>query len=226
MRRMGVEEPTIVCIFTTIQNLYHSIRTVYGDSELIFSGQLWTVPIQGVSQGNGAGPQIWAVDSTPVLNMLRHEGYGAYFRTAITVTTISFVGYAFVDNTNLCITGQNPNDTEADVALRMHQALDLWEGRIRATGGAIVPEKSHWYLIDFKWQQGNWRYVTEIEVPAQLCVRDYDGNVAALERLSVFDARRTLGVNWHQTGMIRRSSTSSSTQQTLGRNRYGQGISR
>jgi hypothetical protein len=31
-------------------------------------------------------------------------------------------------------------------------------------------------------------------VPAQLCVRDCDGNVAALERLSVSDARRTLGV--------------------------------
>jgi hypothetical protein len=191
MRRMGVEEQPIVCMFTTIQNLHHSIRTVYGDSELTFFGQLWTVPIQGVGQGNGAGPQIWAVVSTPVLNLLRHEGYGAYFQKA---TTISFVGYAFVDDTDLCITGQNPNDTEADVALRMQQALDLWEGHIRATGGAIVPEKSHWYLIDFKWQQGNWRYVTEIEVPAQLCVRDCDGNIAALERLSVSDARRTLGV--------------------------------
>jgi hypothetical protein len=30
-------------------------------------------------------------------------------------------------------------------------------------------------------------------VPAQLCVCDCDGNVAALERLSVSDARRTLG---------------------------------
>jgi hypothetical protein len=75
--------------------------------------------------------------------MLRHEGYGAYFRTAIPGTTISFVGYAFVDDTDVCIPGQNPNDTEADVALRMQQALDLWEGGIRATGGAIVPEKSH-----------------------------------------------------------------------------------
>jgi hypothetical protein len=40
MRRMGVEEPPIVCMFTTIQNLHHSIRTVYGDFELTFSGQL------------------------------------------------------------------------------------------------------------------------------------------------------------------------------------------
>jgi hypothetical protein len=84
--------------------------------------------------------------------MLRHEGYGAHFRT--------FVGYAFVDVTDLCITSQNPHDTGVNVALRMQQALDLWEGDIRATGWAIVPENSHWYIIDFKCQQGNWRYVT------------------------------------------------------------------
>jgi hypothetical protein len=63
---------------------------VYGDSELTFTGELWTVPIQGVGQGNGVGPQIWAVVSTPVLNMLRHEGYGAYFRAA-TDTKISYL---------------------------------------------------------------------------------------------------------------------------------------
>jgi hypothetical protein len=111
MRRMGVEAQPIICMFTTIQNLEHYIRTVYGDSELSFTGKLWAVPIQGVGQGNGAGPQIWAVVSTPVLNMLRHEGYGVYFRTAITGTTISFVGYAFVDDTDLCVTTVSPDDT-------------------------------------------------------------------------------------------------------------------
>jgi hypothetical protein len=115
--------------------------------------------------------------------------YGAYFWAIITGTTISFVGYAFVDDTDLCITSQNPHDSEANVAPRMQQALDLLEGNIRATGGATVPEKSRCYLIDLKW-----RYVTKIEAPAQLRVRDCDGNVAALERSSVSDARRTLGI--------------------------------
>jgi hypothetical protein len=31
---------------------------------------------------------------------------------------------------------------------------------LQASGGAIVPEKAHRYLIDFIWQQGNWKYVT------------------------------------------------------------------
>ena len=37
MRRMGVEEPLIVCMFTSIHNLEHHIRTVYGVSELSFT---------------------------------------------------------------------------------------------------------------------------------------------------------------------------------------------
>ena len=83
MQRVGAAVPPIVCMFTTIQNLEHTCRTVYGDSQLHFSGKLYTTPIQGVGQGNGAGPQVWAVVSTPVLNMLREEGHGAFFETSI-----------------------------------------------------------------------------------------------------------------------------------------------
>lgn len=48
------------------------------------------------------------------------EGQGAYFRTVITGTIISCVGYGFVDDT------QSPEDTEGGVAHRTQQALELW----------------------------------------------------------------------------------------------------
>jgi hypothetical protein len=65
---------------------------------------MWTVPVQGVGQGNEAGPQIWAIISTPVLNMLREERLDAFFKAAISGDKFSFVGYAFVDDTDLCET--------------------------------------------------------------------------------------------------------------------------
>jgi hypothetical protein len=193
LRRVGVPVEPIICMFTTIQRLHHYIRTIYGDSIQQFCGALWAVPIQGVGQGNGAGPQIWAVVSTPVLNMLRTEGYGAFFRTALSGESISFVGYAFVDDTDLIISPADTTATGNDVAARMQASLDLWEGGIRATGGAIVPAKSHWYLIDFIWKLGDWRYATEAETPSNLTVRDCDGRTQVLARLSVNVARRTLG---------------------------------
>jgi hypothetical protein len=48
----------------------------------------------------------------------------------------------------------------------MQQALDSWEGGIRATGGAIASGK---YLIDFPSQQGNWKDVTEAEARTTRC---------------------------------------------------------
>ena len=171
-----MDQAPIVCMFTTIQNLDHYIRTVYGDSTLSFSGKLWTVPIQGVGQGNGAGPQIWAVVSTPVLNMLRAEGYGAFFEASISKERMSFVGYAFVDDTDLVVTAKSDSDTFTEVADAMQGSLTAWEGGICATGGAIEPSKSHWYLIDFEWKYGNWRYCTIEETPAEIRVKDCNGS--------------------------------------------------
>jgi len=194
MRRLGIPEAPIVSMFQTIQNMQHFVRTSYGDSAASFGGTKWTVPIHGVGQGNGAGPAIWAAVSTPVLNMMRDEGYGTFFTTAITAEDIQFVGYAFVDDTDLCETARNFEETAVSVATRMQQALNCWEGGIRATGGAIVPAKSHWYLLDFQWRDGRWSYAPISATPAVLYVNDAEGQTGMIDRLPVTEARRTLGV--------------------------------
>jgi hypothetical protein len=91
-------------MFSTIQNLTHYIpRIIYGNSELSFGEDIWVMHIQGVGQGNGAGPQNWAAVSTPILNMLRKEGYGVFFKCALSSDTLQFVGYPFVDDVDLCV---------------------------------------------------------------------------------------------------------------------------
>jgi hypothetical protein len=37
----------------------------------------------GIGQGNGAGSAIWAVVSTPVLKMMKDEGFGFMYKTSI-----------------------------------------------------------------------------------------------------------------------------------------------
>ena len=136
MQRVGVPLEPLVCMFTTIQNLEHHIRTIYGDSDLNFSGKLWVLPIQGIVQGNGAASQVWAIVSTPVLNIMRAEGYGVCFHTALTATEIHFVGYAFVDDTDLVQSKISSADSVHSLAAEMQSAVNLWEGTLRATGGA------------------------------------------------------------------------------------------
>lgn len=70
LQRVRVPLAPIQSMFDTIQRLRHYIRTTYGDSDMFFSGREWDTPIQGVGQGNGAGPQIWALISTPIFNFL------------------------------------------------------------------------------------------------------------------------------------------------------------
>jgi hypothetical protein len=50
-------------------------------------------------QGNGKGPALWAVLSSPVLAMLQADGFGTIFKLlVITGYEIQFVGFSFVDD--------------------------------------------------------------------------------------------------------------------------------
>jgi hypothetical protein len=55
----------------------------------------------GLGQGNGAAPTGWAAVSHPIINMMCRAGYGATFLSALTGAVVSFVCYAFVDDTVL-----------------------------------------------------------------------------------------------------------------------------
>jgi hypothetical protein len=65
--------------------------------------------------------------------------------------------------------------------------MDTWEGGIRATGGALEPSKSHWYLLDFKWipKQLCWNYQMIHELPGTLQVRNPQGKRETLERVEI-----------------------------------------
>jgi len=48
-------------------------------------------------------------------------------------------------------TGPTINSTTVKTLLLMQAALNLWNNGLSTTGRALVPDKSFWYLIDFKW---------------------------------------------------------------------------
>ena len=85
--------------------------------------------------------------------MLREQGCICQFKSAITGEEVSFVGFAFVDDMDKSVSSPLTNGTDeeleqAAVALGQ-QSADVWEGGMRATGGAVGPEKSFWCLISF-----------------------------------------------------------------------------
>jgi hypothetical protein len=181
-------------MFKSLQQAAHRIRTAFGVSIKKY-GDDRDIPLQGLGQGNGCGPAGWAIISTPIINLMRAAGFGATFLTAISVTLVAFVCYAFVDDTDVVHTAQDVNTTGEDILKQMQQVIDHWEGGLRATGGAIVPRKSYWYLIDWVWERGKWRYATQVDLPGNLTVRDTCGTKRViLKRYDPDIAKETLGV--------------------------------
>ncbi len=70
MHRLGIPKQVVDCLFSTLQDATHQVRTGYGDSSLTYGGPKWITPMHGIGQGNGAGPAIWAMLSMPLLNLL------------------------------------------------------------------------------------------------------------------------------------------------------------
>jgi hypothetical protein len=63
-----------------------------------------------------------------------------------------------------------------EVMQEMQEGIDRWEGGLKATGGAIVPEKSWVYPIDFNFDnEGKWEYKNKEEIGAQFSVKDHKG---------------------------------------------------
>jgi len=65
---------------------------------------------------------------------------------------------------------------------------------LRTTGGALVPEKCFWYLINQQWSDGKWTYQSTKLTPGDLKVVDTTGKLHTIPRLEVTEAWCTLGV--------------------------------
>ena len=196
LRCQGLPKGPVEAMFGTIQELVHHVRTIYGDSSISFSSDnpLYAVPIQGVGQGNAAGPQIWALVSAPCLKLLYHKGHRCFFRCALSGEEVSFVGYAFVDDFDQVTTAEEISAPAFIAAEKMQAAVRDWAGSVEVTGGALEPSKSYWYLIDFEWSNGSYKYKSIASAPASITLADESGNSITLQRLEPHDARRTLGL--------------------------------
>jgi len=192
MQRVGVPKHIINCLFTTLQEAVHQVRKGFGDSRTYYGGKLWLVPIHRIGQGNGAGPAIWAVVSTPLLNVLREKGFGCELLCLLSSEYFSFVRYAFVDDTDLIQSQLQESPEQARSNLQL--AIDSWEFSLKTTCGAIVPEKTVWWLVSFKWTGTSWAYARILDTPGVLLVNNIANSRKIIKRLEASEAYETLGV--------------------------------
>lgn len=195
-RRLGIPFNPVQCMFTSIQHMKHHTRTSFGDSVFTYSAEGRLIPFQGVLQGNAAAPIIWVVVSTPLLNMLRTAGNGAHFISAISSQPTTVIAFAFVDDTDLPGADfRDANITSEEVMAQLQDSIDRWEGGLKATGGAIAPEKSWVYPIDFGFNDdGSWYYLQPEDIDFEFSVRDCNNIRTPLPQINPHKGKETLGV--------------------------------
>jgi hypothetical protein len=139
----------VQCMFEMLQHAVHHVWTAYGFSRKTYGGgniKGINMPLHGIRQGNGAGPAIWVVISCLILEVMHKQGYIATFVSAISWMSIALCGFLFVDDADLLCMAQTTHQQGEEIAESAQRHLDEWEGLICATGGALVPSKSFWYL--------------------------------------------------------------------------------
>jgi len=109
-----------------LATLTHHICTAYGDLEISQGQDNWTALVAGIGQGNGAGPQIWVAESTPLFKIMRAEGFVAQIICAMSKVTTELSGLAFVDDMDLIINDIS-NEVE-QVSKKMQCSLSMWHG--------------------------------------------------------------------------------------------------
>ncbi len=73
------------------------------------------------------------------------------------------------------------------------EAISCWGNLFCLTGRALKPEKSFWYLVDFEWDKGEWKY-TQLVDGFELYIPLPDSTKEEIERIDVTVAKKTLGV--------------------------------
>ena len=98
LRRAKVAWNFIVCLLLVLQLARHSILTGFGLSEVTYGGILELLILMGVMQGNGARPLFWLLISSVLVECMKSRDFQPVFTSTITKTTISVVGFLWVDD--------------------------------------------------------------------------------------------------------------------------------
>ena len=190
LQRVGVPLSVVQCMFGTIQELIHQVRTAYGCSEETYGGsspKFITKP-QGLGQGNGSGPTVWSILSSTVFDSLRSQGYSTTFCSALSLGLLKLCGFSYVDDCDLIATGI----TVRSVYAKLQDMLIEWDQLMQVNGAALAPDKCWWYLVDFEWTHSKWKYSSPLQNKV-LQARDKNGMNTSLPHLHHSMAKEMVG---------------------------------
>ena len=173
--------------------MIHRVRTAFGDSDKHYGGDDLEPGenfLQGMVQGNAAGPSMWTILSSIIFEVLHSRGHSTFFCSAISRQVFCLLGFMYVDDCDLFQVGEDP----AVVLTSMQSVINSWGSIVKVLGGAMdASAKTWWYLVDFVWKKGKWT-TTDPLFDSDLTAPDKLGNTVSLKRLCHHESAEMLGI--------------------------------
>jgi hypothetical protein len=153
----------------------------------------------GAGQGNGAGPQMWAVISAVLFLAMHMEGFSTTFCQKMTSRFLSLTGFMYVDDMDLICISDEADSNEINEELQL--MLGYWNKLVRVTGGALEPNKSGWYSFQQQWNPDKmiYEYVDNGNF-GDITARDDKRKKIPLQFYSFKESQEMLGVKMCPTG--------------------------
>jgi hypothetical protein len=101
------------------------------------------------------------------------------------------MGAMFVDDVDLYTWREDILDP-GELWCQTQIDLEHWSCLLNATGGALKPEKCFWYMIDYVWVEGKWKYTKM--VPPEMVITNPDGTKSPIKQEKVTESKKTLGI--------------------------------
>jgi hypothetical protein len=178
----------VKAMFRTISKMERHIRTSFGDSDTTY--RQTTQKFHGILQGNGAGPTIWVMMSSPMLDRLKAEGYGIQIELP-DGNILIIPAFAFVDDVDLMQEIKGMEDNGLPQAM-----VQCWESSLRSTGGALVPDKCRFSVVRYTWEGNEWRINNKIDPNIQIKIKNDIGSDQLIEQIPNTSGELALGIKF------------------------------
>ncbi len=163
MVKLGLPTSPAKCLGNIWDTTTHFIKTIYGTSEITYRNSPAT-PLFRSGQGSTCGPLFWLLCFTLIMDSMDPFIKASTLISVCNQVTVQSIGVAFVDDSSLGVTMEySSND---DLIPQENETLEIqhlstkighlaqhWECLLFSTGGANNLQKSHWYLMFFRWLQ-------------------------------------------------------------------------
>lgn len=195
-QRWGVPPPAIVAMLSAIQRMQFHLRTAFGDSSCAYSSDEHHL-FQGICQGNGAGPAVWTAISSCIVDTFRYSLPNTPLLSPISPShSLSLSGLLFVDDTDILLVGRDSSTSDCDIINELQHRVNLWEGLLHASGGALSSEKCSWSLISHSRSSPKLLHLTTNSSPGTISLpcRPSTTLTRPIRRLEPWETTTVVGV--------------------------------